>query len=310
MPSDQHDEEEDGEFSHGSALTAQQAAQIQQESKRTKLWLVGILLVVGSCMLAIIHLSNGLHSQLLGNRKMVRTLKEQLLAEGMEREALSKDKDVSMSKTLTLRLKSKLVTEELLDQQRKSRRLAQELLLAREDLSISSRNCTLSSLRMKNRFEVALRALHDRVVAAEECRALLNRNVGERAKLESSLVLMQDRAYNASKLLKQTKQKLREALQIASSQRDEIVKLKGELAKASNGGGGWFSGSATTTAAAAAATATEKPNDDGAAAKTTANNNWKQYTDTATGKKYWHNTVTKKTQWNEPKAEAGEESSV
>lgn len=306
-----HDHDED-DFSNntstanGGGLGPAQAQQLIAENRRTKLWLVCILLVAGSCMLAIIHLSNGLHSQLVGNRKMVRTLKEQLMAEGEEREAMLRDKDTSMGKTLTLRAKSKLVTEELLDQQRKSRRLSQELLLAREDLSIAAKNCTLSNLRMKNRFEVTLRTLHDRVVATEECRALLGRNVEERAKLESSLVLMQDRAYNASKLLKQSKQKLHEALKIASSQRDEIVRLKAELAKANSGGGSWFSSSSTTTAT------TEKPaaaeGEDTAKTVTVAvASPWKQYTDKTSGKKYWYNSVTKKSQWDEPKVEEEEE---
>lgn len=239
-------------------------------------------------MLTIVHLSSGLHSQLLANRRMVKSLRDQLVAEAEERETLLRDKDASMSKTANLRTKSKLVTEELLDQQRKARRLQHELLLAREDVSILSKNCTLSNQRLRNRYEVTLRALHDRVVTGEECRALLERNVDERAKLDSSLMMMQDRAYNMSKILKTTKQKLRDALQIASKQRDENIKLKRELeqlkAHGCAGGGGKTSSDDAEQILAA----------------------WKMYQDKKSGRNYWYNTITKKAQWEKPEGVAGQ----
>ena len=278
--------------------------QTSSDARRSRLWLIGILVVVGSCMFSIVHLSAGLHTQLLGNRKMVRALKEQLVEEGKEREALLRDKDISMGKTSTLRKKSKLVTEELLEQQRKYRKVSDELLIAREDLAISKKNCTLSNLRMKNRYEVTLRALHDRVVGAEECRVLLDRNLEERAMLESSLVLMQDRAFNATKLLKTVRQRLKEALTIATAQRTEITSLKEQLG--GKGGGSWFgglSGGASETNAAALEQVEQSVAEEEQGEETTASVStslWKEYTDPKSGKKYWYNTETKKSQWAKP----------
>ena len=263
--------------------------------RRHRLWVIGVLLVAGSCMLAIIHLSTGLHAQLLANRKMVRALKDQLIAEGEEREALLRDKDASMSKTATLRTKSKLVTEELLDQQRKARRLQQELLLAREDVQILSKNCSVATQRLRNRYEVTLRALHDRVITGEECRALLERNIEERAQLEASLMMMQDRAYNATKLLKGMKQKLRDALAIASSQRDEIIKLKRELQN--------FNGKLDRKSS-------EEGSDLEQIQSSTSHDivdkekikaAWASYVDPKSGRTYWYNSILKtKAQWEKP----------
>jgi hypothetical protein len=286
--------DEDENEQHNNANTT-------QPTKRHRLWILGVLLVAGSCMLAIVHLSNGLHSQLLANRKMVRALKEQLLAEGEEREALLRDKDASMTKTSTLRTKSKLVTEELLDQQRKARRLQQELLLAREDVQILSKNCTLATQRLKSRYEVTLRALHDRVVTGEECRALLERNVQERAKLESSLQIMQDRAYNVSKQLKVTKQKLRDALVIASNQRDEIAKLKRELEIAQKSSSGSSSAAAESSnedsLADDSADGEDGSNESGSSSSKSA---WSSHVDKKSGRTYWYNALTKISQWGKP----------
>lgn len=103
--------------------------------------------MVGSLLLTIVHLSTGLHAQLIANRKMVRALREQIIEESDERENLLKEKDAHMSKTVNLRTKSKLVTDELLDQQRKAKHLQQELLNAREDLAEATKNCTLVAQR-------------------------------------------------------------------------------------------------------------------------------------------------------------------
>ena len=254
-------------------------------------------------MLAIVHLSSGLHSQLLANRKMVKALKDQLVAEAEERETLLRDKDASMSKTANLRTKSKLVTEELLDQQRKARRLQHELLLAREDVSILAKNCTLANQRMRNRYEVTLRALHDRVVTGEECRALLERNIDERAKLDSSLMMMQDRAYNMTKVLKTTKQKLRDALQIASKQRDEIIKLKREIETLkTHGCSGNGAGSSSSSSSSSSSGATGDGNDASVASgsEQAEENAWVSYVDKKSGRTYWYNKVTKKAQWEKP----------
>jgi len=252
-------------------------------------------------MLAVVHLASGLHSQLLAHRKMVKLLKDQLMAEGEERESLLRDKDASMTKTSTLRTKSKLVTEELLDQQRKARRLQQELALTREDVQILSKNCTLATQRLRNRYDVTLRALHDRVVTGEECRALLERNMEERAKLESSLTLTQDRAYNVSKMLKMTKNKLKDALLIASSQRDEIIRLKREVetlkqsAASSNGqrqivnGGNEDANRISETSKQSSSTSP-----------------WKMYFEKKSNKPYWHNTITKESRWDNPEEDKEE----
>ena len=114
---------------------------------RWRIWLLGILFLVGSLLLTIVHLSTGLHAQLIANRKMVRALREQIIEESDERENLLKEKDAHMSKTVNLRTKSKLVTDELLDQQRKAKHLQQELLNAREDLAEATKNCTLIAQR-------------------------------------------------------------------------------------------------------------------------------------------------------------------
>lgn len=297
------DEDEDVSSSHAPSAASGSSAQVAAASRRHRLWVLGVLLVAGSCMLAVVHLASGLHAQLLANRRMVRALKEQLTAEGEEREALLRDKDASMSKTSNLRTKSKLVTEELLDQQKKARRLQQELLLAREDVQILSKNCTLATQRLRNRYDVALRALHDRVVTQEECRALLERNVEERGKLESSLTAMQDRVYNASKILKLTKQKLKDALNIATSQRDEIIRLKRELEllkqrtqnnaqddsrQDSSGNTNEFGGGSDSQQGQQSA--------------------WKEYLDKKSGKTYWYNSVTKISQWNKPDEVEAEQS--
>ena len=296
---------------------------------RHRLWLLGALLVVGSCMLAVVHLSTGLHAQLVANRKMVRVLRDQLATEAEERDALLRDKDASMGKTATLRTKSKLVTDELLEQLRKSKHLQQELLLAREDLGILSKNCTLVTQRLRDRYEVTLRALHDRVVHGQECRTLLERNVEERAKVETSLMAMQDRAYNLTVQLKSTKQKLRDVVALASQQRDEMARLRAELeaakAQLSGGGGGLADAAASasqqqqqqqqkTASAEGAASAAVSDNaavDAAAAAKKglstggsatadAAAKQWREYTDKASGRVYWYNTVTKKSQWDRP----------
>jgi hypothetical protein len=271
-------------------------------TRRHRLWVLGVLLVAGSCMLAVVHLASGLHAQLLANRRMVRALKDQLIAEGEEREALLRDKDASMSKTSTLRTKSKLVTEELLDQQRKARRLQQELLLAREDVQILSKNCTLATQRLRNRYDVTLRALHDRVVTGEECRALLERKVEERAKLESSLTVMQDRAYNVSKMLKMTKQKLRDALAIASNQRDEIIRLKREIevltqSSSSSGEGG---GNRATESGGEGGGEGEESESLSTGHQASSTSAWKPYVDKKSGRTYWYNSITKVSQWTKP----------
>ena len=296
------DEDEDVSVPAHSAATSSATV---AAARRHRLWVLGVLLVAGSCMLAVVHLASGLHSQLLANRRMVRALKDQLLAEGEEREALLRDKDASMSKTSTLRTKSKLVTEELLDQQRKARRLQQELLLAREDVQILSKNCTLATQRLRNRYEVTLRALHDRVVTGEECRALLERNVEDRAKLESSLTVMQDRAYNVSKMLKMTKQKLRDALSIASNQRDEIIRLKREIEMLKQ------SASTSSESQKASSSDNENPGTEDSQSQQqssghqqsssgSSTSGWKQYFDKKSNRAYWYNSITKVSQWNKP----------
>jgi len=298
------DDEGDLHVSAAAAGSASTNGQALAAARRHRLWLLGVLLVAGSCMLAIVHLSSGLHAQLLANRRMVRALKEQLVAEGEEREALLRDKDASMSKTATLRTKSKLVTEELLDQQRKARRLQQELILAREDVQILSKNCSLATQRLKSRYDVTLRALHDRVVTGEECKALLERNMEERAKLESSLTVMQDRAYNVSKMLKMTKQKLRDALLIASSQRDEIIKLKREMEDLKSNMDS-SSSSARSQAAgeddgSSASSIQETDQSASASSSTTSTSGWSQHVDKKSGRTYWYNSITKKSQWQKP----------
>jgi len=269
------------------AIMEEDEASAASSTRRSRLWIIAVLLVAGSCMLAIVHLSSGLHAQLLANRRMVRALKEQLIAEGEEREALLRDKDATMSKTATLRTKSKLVTEELLDQQRKARRLQQELLLAREDVQILSKNCTLATQRLKSRYEVALRALHDRVVTAEECRSLLERNMEERAKMELSLAVMQDRAFNASRQLKVQKQKFKAVLEIANDQRDEIAKLKRELEVATANRQSASSSSSTAT-------------DDGDQQKSSSSAIWKVHIDPKSQRPYYYNSITRVTQWEKP----------
>jgi len=300
------DEDEDVPSAASQGAAAANSNAVHAAARRHRLWVLGVLLVAGSCMLAVVHLASGLHAQLLANRRMVRALKEQLTAEGEEREALLRDKDASMSKTSNLRTKSKLVTEELLDQQRKARRLQQELLLAREDVQILSKNCTLASQRLRDRYEVTLRALHDRVVTQEECRALLERNVEDRAKVESSLTVMQDRVYNATKMLKVTKQKLKDALTIATSQRDEIIRLKREIEllkqqqrSASSSSGGFESdarGSNSDDVGHSDQVSEQEPSP------------WKQYLDKKSGTMFWHNSKTKVSQWTKPDEVGAEQS--
>jgi hypothetical protein len=296
---------------------------------RHRVWLVGVILVVGSCLVAVVHLSTGLHAQLLANRKMVRALRDQLVSEAEEREALLKEKDVSMSKTATLRTKSKLVTDELLDQQRKSKHLQQELLLARDDLQVISKNCTLATQRLRDRFDVTLRALHDRVVHGQECRALLERNIEERAKLETSLSAMQDRAYNVTLQLKTTRQKLREVVTLASQQRDEINTLRRELeqmqerlvevntrqqqqqqSSTSNG-----ESTSTTESGNNDSNTNNNNNEQQSTTTTTITNNentgettspedvlkyWKEHVDPKSGKTFYYNSKLKKSQWTSP----------
>jgi len=264
---------------------------------RARFWILGVLLVCGSCLLAIVHLSHGLHVQLVANRKIVAVLREQVLAEAEEREMLLRDKDSSSSKTALLRSKAKLVTEELLDQHRKSKHLQNELLLAREDIQALSKNCTIATQRLRHRYDVTLRALHDRVVQEQEFRALLDRNVLERAKIESSLGVMQDRAYNLSVQLKTTKQKLRDVIGLATQQRDEVARLKAqvaaEAAKAAAHHGGDDSAASLNTNGNQGATGIAVD----AAAK---HSPWTSHVDKASGKTFYFNTITKKSVWERP----------
>ena len=299
--------DEDEDVPSVAAASSVSPAAAVAATRRQRLWVLGVLLVAGSCMLAIVHLSNGLYSQLLANRRMVRALKEQLIAEGEERESLLRDKDASMSKTTNLRTKSKLVTEELLEQQRKARRLQQELILAREDVQILSKNCTLATQRLRNRYDVTLRALHDRVVTGAECGALLHRNVEERAKLESSLTVLQDRAYNVSKMLKVTKQKLRDALAIASNQRDEIIRLKREieLLKQRSSSDESSKTQSTEESSQDQDVSSDSKEESSLSSSSSA---WKSYVDKKSGRTYWYNSVTKVSQWSKPDEVESEQS--
>lgn len=197
--------------------------------------------------------------------------------------------------------------DELLDQQRKSRKLQQELLFAREDVKDISKNCTLGMQRLKTRYDATLRALHDRVVTGEEAKSLLERNIDERAKLESSLTAMQDRAYNVSLMLKATKQKLRDVLGIATSQRDEITRIKRELQQ--------FKGDATSAAAAKDRASNQDQSEADTAAEATETTAeaaepkvalvsaipaWTEHRDKNSGRIYWYNAATKTSQWEKP----------
>ena len=211
---------------------------------------------------------------------MLHALRSQIVEIEKDRDALALQLDADNSQTSKLRSKAKLVTDELLEQQRKAKTLQKDVVQAREDLLSLSRNCSFASNRLAQRFNVTLRELHDRTIKGQQYRVLLNKNVRERSRIESSLGVMQDRVYNLTKALKSTKTQLKDAIRIVKSQRVEIAELK------ASGGASTVGSKKKTSPVAAAGSASD----------------WTEHKDESSGRVYYYNAKTKKSSWTKPAA--------
>ena len=239
-----------------------------------------ILAVAGVAVLSILHLATNLTSQLKTSRQMLETLKEQLVFAGNEHDELVSHQEGQRTNTIRLRLKSKQVTEELLEQQKKAKQLKHELVSAREDLIAAKKNCSSVTRQLRHQFNVTLRQLHNRVIMDEQYRTLLSKNVEERAQVELSLGSLQDRAFNMTQQLKRTKTQLREAVILVKKQRIEQALLEEQLGQFRK----------------------EHPGGGGVKKKTPAalGEGWKAKMDPKSGKTYYYNTISKETQWARP----------
>lgn len=195
-------------------------------------WFFALLLITGSFCLTLVHLSKGLHDQLLVTKTQLLDSRRQLVQVGVEKETLLEQGRAERIKVQKLRDKSALLSKELLEQQKRVKLLQYEVLAARQDLRQMTGNCTESSRLMEKQFNVTMRYLMDRVINNREYHILLNNNLRDRVILERSVELMQNKVFNLTEQLSLAKTNLYKAGKSIRSSKDDVSTLKERLIEA------------------------------------------------------------------------------